>query len=328
MHFDREPIRLTCDKKRSFWADLCTNHTQSKQGTGQQVMTWEWEGTDREWDMRNTYWGGDGVRKAGVRADMKEWTTQWMMIIIRWERVSKYEDCCCVLLGPLDESVLHLADWSRKSSALTPFRPLFIPLSCLALCHSFSPSYLPQVLRYLPPGCCCLVLRGARCTFVLLSGPVWAQRGARRRTRTVLLSRRIPLNEGYGGRVLCRGAKMGGDQSEWGSGVCVCDCRDCLTSPPPPPPPPPAYSRPILSCPSCAAGQANAPAWNPHPRARRLSPPSPRFYRNIACATHTGVPLRSFRKEAQWDIELHHTPQPRNQIIQTGLMYISCLNPK
>lgn len=38
-----------------------------------------------------------------------------------------------------------------------------ISLSCLMLCHSFSPSYLPQVFRYSPPGCCwwCGEVQGA-----------------------------------------------------------------------------------------------------------------------------------------------------------------------
>ena len=142
-----------------------------------------------------------------------------------------------------------------------------ISLSCLMLCHSFSPSYLPQVFA---PRVLLVVRRGARCTFVILSGPVWAQGGASQRTGTVLLSRRIPVNEGYcrewGRRRRVKGAKTGGDQSlSWGSRVCArvtAESTDCLPSPPPPPPPPPVLSRPV---PWGAAGQANAPAWNPHP---------------------------------------------------------------
>ncbi|KAK2897548.1 hypothetical protein Q8A73_013928 [Channa argus] len=68
------------------------------------------------------------------------------------------------------------------------------------------------------PGVLLVVLRGARCTFVFLSGPVWAQGGARRRTRTVLLYGCIPVNKGY-------------------------VSTDCL----PTLPPPPALSHPVLS---------------------------------------------------------------------------------
>ncbi|KAK2851504.1 hypothetical protein Q5P01_007780 [Channa striata] len=42
-----------------------------------------------------------------------------------------------------------------------------------------------------------VVLRGARCTFVFLSGPAWAQGGARRRTGTLPLYGCIPANKGY-----------------------------------------------------------------------------------------------------------------------------------
>lgn len=128
---------------------------------------------------------------------------------------------------------------------------------CLMLCHSFFPS-LPLIyhsFQVFAPGVLPVVQRGARCTFVLLSGPVWAQGAPTERTRTVLLSRHIPVNEGYGKEGVGWG---GGVQDGWSCLQLVCVV--CVTAEI-------ALHSPLSSCfvpfypvPGGAAGQANAPA--------------------------------------------------------------------
>lgn len=182
---------------------------------------------------------------------MKEWAT-WWITIVREERVSEREDCCRVFLGSLDESVLHLADESRKSPVLAIFlfsfiHPSTFALSCFMLCHSFSASlsFLPQVFRYLPPGCCCWC---------------WEVQGALLSSCQGLCGPRGAPAEGPGqfycpdafhsmkdtvGRVLGRGAKTGGDQPlSWRSRVCVCVTAEIAS-----PLLPLLLPCPVLSCP-------------------------------------------------------------------------------
>lgn len=85
----------------------------------------------------------------------------------------------------------NLADnFSPLLSSLSSLSPQVVSFPLSLLFNAGIQVFAPRVLL--------VVLRGARCTFVLLSGPVWAQGAASRRSRTVLLSHCIPVNEGYG----------------------------------------------------------------------------------------------------------------------------------
>lgn len=234
------------------------------------------------------------------------------------ERVSKCEHCSCVLLGPLDESVLHLAAGSRKSPPMFSFHSsLSLLPHVVSFILSLSPSYLPQVFRYLPPGCCwrCWEVQGALLSSCQgLCGP----RGApAERTRTVLLSCRIPVNEGYGKEgVGWVGGWVGG--GGWGGGgsrrvelslefvcvVCVCDCRDCLNSPP-------ALSRPILSLEEPQGRQMHLPEIHtPGPDAYL---PHLQGFTETLHVPHTLVSTYSLLKEgAQKDIKLYCTLHLKN----------------
>lgn len=181
-------------------------------------------------------------------------------------------------------------------------------VSHLMLCDSFSPS-LPVVYHRYSGICPEGAAGGAEWCKVHFCPPVRAclgPGGTSQRTRTVLLSDAFQSMKdmvGSVGGVLGGGeaAKMVGDQTlNWGTTGCVWyNCRKhrlCPLSSSS------SLLVPFRPVPWGAAGQANAPAWNPHPRARRLSPPSLRFYRNTACATHAGVHLHRFKRGTDWDI--------------------------
>lgn len=152
-------------------------------------------------------------------------------------------------------SLLHLAATSRKLPVLCLFHSSLFLLSPLHhsvwFFLSLSPSYLPQVFRYLPPGCCCWCweVQGALLSSCQgLCGP----RGApAERTRTPLLSRHIPFDEGYGMEGVMWGwLKTDGSQSQ--NCVCVWDCRDGLHSPA-------ALSCPTLLLKEAQRGQMHLP---------------------------------------------------------------------
>lgn len=162
---------------------------------------------------------------------------------------------------------------NHPSSFPFKFSPLSY-LSRLTLCRSFSPSYLPQVFRYLAPGTLLAVLRGARCTFVLLSGPVWAFGGDASQKHWD--SSIVPLHSAQ--RAMVRrvfGRGWGGYGWGWGLSV-TADCHRVS----------PASSRSVLPLVEPQGRQMHLPEIHtPGPDAY-LPTPSPRFYRNAACATH------------------------------------------
>lgn len=200
-------------------------------------------------------------------------------------RILKLQYLSCVLLGSLQESVFHLAAESENYLALSIILFLFSfkihpsPLSLLVLFHSFLPAcllFFTSGIQVFAPRVLLVVLRSARCTFVLLSGPVWAQRGVgghqpKDQDSSIVQAHSSQWRIWWGakeGGAMGREDKMGGEQPLSEDLGFVCVTADCLPSSPPPP------LRFVPSCPVPwgAAGQAHAPAWNPHPRARRLSP--------------------------------------------------------
>lgn len=307
--FNCEPTRLKCGaRKGSPGSNVHTPHTEwARQWPASHDMR---EGWQREGYVES-YWGYVG-KKAGVWIDIKECVTWWIIII--WG-----QRAVVFCLDLLNESVLHLAAENRNIIFLLLFQSSLSLLSPHVV-SLFSPSYLPQVFRYLPPGFCwwCWEVQGALLSSCQgLCGPRGAPAEGPGQFYCPDAFQSMKDIAGSEGGVLGKGAKTGGDQSlSWGSRVCVCDCREHRL--------PPLSSRLVPSCPVPwgAAGQASAPAWNPHPRARRLSPPSPRFYRNTACATHTGVQLHSFLKKER-DVKLYRTLHRRNLNLksnQSGLM--------
>lgn len=266
---------------------MCTNHTQSKLGSGQQVMTWENKRvlTERRICRECILSGGEQVR-----IEMKEWATRWI-IIIRGEgiKIGRLLLCFAWTSGWV---CVTLGSWEQKIACADCFSSFlsFIPL--LTHVVSFflypSPSYLPQVFRYLPPGCCwwcwevqgallssCQGLCGARGTPAQGLGQFYCPDAFQSMKDMV----------GSEGGVLGRGAKTGGDESlSWISSLCVWLQKEHRLHP---------FSSsssrlvPSYPVPWGAAGQANAPAWNPHPRARRLSPPiSTVLQKHCMCHTH------------------------------------------
>lgn len=163
-----------------------------------------------------------------------------------------------------------------------PYRIFFYsPHSAFTSCCVifFPPFYLLQVFALEVQQ---VVLRGARCTFFHPVRTCVEPGGARRgpgqfHCPDTFLSMKDMEYRG----VLGKGRATFKLES-----LCLCGCR-----------------KHRLHCPVPwgATGQPNAPVWNLNPRARRLSPPSPRFYRNSACATHTGVHFHSL-KENHWRV--------------------------
>lgn len=124
---------------------------------------------------------------------------KWENIIKIGGREREYQNRKTALGFCSDLWVCLCYTWQLGSENCPP-SSLSLLSPCLMLCHSFFPS-LPLIyhsFQVFAPGVLPVVQRGARCTFVLLSGPVWAQGAPTERTRTVLLSRHIPVNEGYG----------------------------------------------------------------------------------------------------------------------------------
>lgn len=190
--------------------------------------------------------------------------------------------------------VLYLAAGSRKSQILCSFQVLSPLLSFSPHVVSFFLSLLFTTgIQVFGPGTLLAVLRGARCTFVLLSGPVWAFGGDASQkhwdSSIVLLhsAQRAPVR-----RVFGRG--WGGYGWGWGLSVAA-DCQ-CFS---------PASSRSVLPLEEPQGRQMHLPEIHtPGPDAY-LPTPSPRFYRNAACATHW-CPF-TLLKRAQRDIRLYST---------------------
>lgn len=152
----------------------------------------------------------------------------------------------CVVFGSWEQKITHpLFLLGSLPSPIFPAWCCVIPSLPLTLLFTTG----IQVFGF---GVLLVVLRGARCTFVLLSGPVWAFGGGRggttlaKRTGTVLLSCCIPVKEAYGKEGVWQG--VGWTRVELGL---ACDRRL-----------PPLFSCLVPLCPASggAAGQTNAPA--------------------------------------------------------------------
>lgn len=183
----------------------------------------------------------------------------------------------CVLLGSL-ECVCYI--WqlgaenhpSSFSFQVSLPSPIFLASCSVILSRPLSPSYLPQVFRYVAPGVLLLVPRGARCTFVLLSGPVWAFGGGHQPKApgqfycpAAFQSKKASVR-----RVFGRG--WGGYGRGSGLSVTAAPLLPC----------------PVVSCLSWRRGADKCTCLKSTPPGQMpISPqPSPRFYRNAACATH------------------------------------------
>lgn len=186
------------------------------------------------------------------------------------------------MLGPLECVcyIWQLGAENHPSSFLFHFSPLsyLSRLVCVILSLPLTLLFTAgiQVFGF---GVLLAVLRGARCTFVLLSGPVWALGGGDHQPKepgqfycpAAFQSKKPTVR-----RVFGRG--WGGHG--WGSGSNV--AADCHRSSP-------ALSRSVLPPQEPRGRQMHLPeihtpgpdAYPPPPR-----PPSSRFYRNAACATH------------------------------------------
>lgn len=202
---------------------------------------------------------------------MKEWMTWWTIKIGGRQGIKRMT----ALLFGLDFGMDLCYTWQLEgenhlSSSLFSLTSLRV-----------SPSYLLQVFRYLPPGCCWSRWEVQGALLFSCQGLCGPRGPPAKRTGTVLLSCCIPANEGYGKQ----GVRQGGGSVSRRVELCLDFVYvqgvwlQRL---------PPLSSRLVPFCPVCdgAAGQANAPAWNPNPGARCVSPPSPVFYRSTACATH------------------------------------------
>lgn len=190
--------------------------------------------------------------------------------------------------------VLYLAAGSRKSPILFSFQVLTPLLSFSPHVVSFFLSLLFTTgIQVFGPGTLLAVLRGARCTFVLLSGPVWAFGGGASQKHWD--SSIVPLHSAQRAtvrRVFGRG--WGGCGWGWGLSV-TADCHRFS----------PASSRSVLPLVEPQGRQMHLPEIHtPGPDAY-LPTPSPRFYRNAACATHW-CPF-TLLKRAQRDIRLYST---------------------
>lgn len=228
-------------------------------------------------------------------------------------RILKLQYLSCVLLGSLQESVFHLAAESENYLALSIILFCFFkihpsPLSLLVFFHSFLPAcliFFTSGIQVFAPRVLLVVLRSARCTFVLLSGPVWARRGVgghqpKDRDSSIVQAHSSQWRIWWGAK---EGGALGredgwGTAFEWGSGVCVRYCRL-----------PPLFSSsssssfcPVLSCPLRSRRAGTCTCLKSTPQGQTPISPSPRFYRNAACATHTGVHLHSFKWKAQRDM--------------------------
>lgn len=190
--------------------------------------------------------------------------------------------------------MLYLAAGSRKSPILFFFQVLSPLLSFSPHIVSFFLSLLFTTgIQVFGPGTLLAVLRGARCTFVLLSGPVWAFGGDASQKHWD--SSIVPLHSAQ--RAMARrvfGRGWGGYGWGWGLSV-TADCHRFS----------PASSRSVLPLVEPQGRQMHLPEIHtPGPDAY-LPTPSPRFYRNAVCATHWG-PF-TLLKRAQRDIRLYYT---------------------
>lgn len=229
-------------------------------------------------------------------------------------RILKLQYLSCVLLGSLQESVFHLAAESENYLALSIILFLFFKNSSFS---PLSPHVVSFFLARLSPF---LYLRyssirpqGAAgsaekckvhfCPLVRACvGPAWSGWTPAEGPGQFYCPSTFQSMKDMVGSEGRRGSGQGGQDGwgtafEWGSGVCVCYCRL-----------PPLFSSssssfcPVLSCPLRSRRAGTCTCLKSTPQGQTPISPSPRFYRNAACATHTGVHLHSFKWKAQRDM--------------------------
>lgn len=190
---------------------------------------------------------GDVAKKAGVRIDT------WMHNVVDYNnkkregtKIGRLRLLLCFAWTSASVCVT-LGSWEQKN--------LFYFFShCLvSLCHSFSPSlpsYLPQVFRYLPSGCCwwCWEVQGALLSSCQgLCGPRGAPAEGPGQFYCPDAFQSMRDMVGSEGGVLGKGGSRREEISLWFEGTRSCvrgvtaESTDCLPSSPP------ALSRPILS---------------------------------------------------------------------------------
>lgn len=246
------------------------------------------------------------MKKAGVAEERATWGITKLGKISGSRRPRLCSDLwsVCVIFGSWGQKITHPLFLSRSLPS-----PVFLAWCCVILSLPLTLLFTTgiQVFGF---GVLLVVLRGARCTFVLLSGPVWAlgwwwwRRGghtSRKEPGQFYCPAAFQSNKPTVRRVFWQG--WGGHG--WSSGLNV--TADCHRSSP-------ALSRSVLPLEEPRGRQMHLPEIHtlgpdayslpPHP-----TPPTPLHLQGFTEMLHvpcTGVHLHSFRR-AQRDIRLFST---------------------